>query len=92
MSFRQEGRNALRSSCLPDDPKEARNLKRFVTYFISSCVLLALGVWGTFAIAYSNISSVVLRFLLSWRFAPGSIIVLLFLRPCYRAVFVSKIV
>jgi hypothetical protein len=50
--------------------------------------LLALILWGTLAIAYSNIPSVSLRTTLSWMFALGSIAVLLFLRPRRRAVFV----
>src|SRR5215470_8212935 len=43
-------------------------------------------LWGTLAIAYSNIPSASLRTALSWVFALGSISLLLFFRPWRLAV------
>ena len=61
-------------------------MRRFLTSLITSCVLLILLLWGTLAIAYSNIPSASLRTALSWTFALGGIVILLFLRPRHRAV------
>src|SRR5687768_423847 len=56
------------------------------TSLISCGVLFVLMLWGMFAIAYSNIPSASLRTTLSWTFALGGIVILLFLRPQRRAV------
>lgn len=61
-------------------------MKRFIILFGGGGLLLGLILWGALAIYYSNISSGLLRAILSWVFALGSAAMLLFLRPRRRAV------
>jgi Domain of unknown function (DUF4105) len=65
-----------------------RRILRFTLRLLGGGVLLGMIGWGALAIYYSNISSDSLRTILSWTFAFGSIIGLLFLRPRRRAVVV----
>ena len=72
--------------------KKGLKVKRFITTVFSGGVLLGMILWGMLAIDYSNVPSASLRTILSWAFALGSSVVLLFLRPRRRAVFVFLLV
>jgi hypothetical protein len=63
-------------------------VKRFISFILFGVLLLGMIVWGTLALAYSNIPSASLRIALSWAFALGSLAVLLLVRPRHRAVLV----
>lgn len=63
-------------------------MKRFTISMLLGCLVLGMLLWGTLAIAYSNIPSVTLRTTVSWAFALGNPVMLLVLRPRRRAVWV----
>jgi len=67
-------------------PGFVRTVLRLIARVLLGIVLLGMILWGALAIYYSNLSSASLCTLLSYAFAGGSAILLLFLRPRRRAV------